>query len=163
MKARSLPRLLLAGGIVGAWFLAVPAFGQDAGKVQDLQRVIEAQQEQLEVQQKQLDEQRQLLRELQTQIESLAGDADREGTTAAAGKPQTPEKESDTQGAAATTPSTLARVCAPSRRPASSSTRTRPPSGAPRASTASRRVPPRVSTTTRSCSSSSRRSDGIRK
>jgi hypothetical protein len=88
MNARSLPRLLLlAGGIIGAWLLAVPAFGQDAGKVQELQRVIEAQQQQLELQQKQLDEQRQLLQDLQTQIESLAGDADQEEATAAAGKP----------------------------------------------------------------------------
>ena len=57
--------LILAVGILGPGFLAMPAFGQDAEKVQELQRVIDAQQ-------KQLDEQMQLLRELKTQIDSLA-------------------------------------------------------------------------------------------
>ncbi len=79
--------LLLAGGIIGLGFLAMPAFGQDAGKVHELQRVIEAQQKQLEVQQKQLDSQRQLLQELQTQIKSLAKDADKEEVTVTAKKP----------------------------------------------------------------------------
>ena len=79
--------LLLAGGIIGLGFLAMPAFGQDAGKVQELQRVIEAQQKQLEAQQKQLNEQRQLMQELQTQIKSLAKDADKEEATVTAEKP----------------------------------------------------------------------------
>jgi len=73
MKTFSLRHfVLLVAGIFALGFLAMPAFGQDTGKVQDLQRVIEAQQKQLELQQKQLDEQRQLLLELQTQINSLA-------------------------------------------------------------------------------------------
>jgi hypothetical protein len=79
--------LLLAGGIIGLGFLAIPAFGQDAGKVHELQRVIEAQQKQLEAQQKQLDAQRQLLQELQTQIKSLAKDVDKEAVTVTAKKP----------------------------------------------------------------------------
>jgi len=86
--------VLLAGGTIGLGFLALPAFGQDAGKLDELQRVTEAQQERLEAQQKeleeqqnQLDEQRQLMEELRTQIESVAEDADDEGMAAAAEKP----------------------------------------------------------------------------
>ncbi|MBW1970305.1 MAG: hypothetical protein JRI82_12560 [Deltaproteobacteria bacterium] len=86
--------LLLACGIIGLGFLAMPAFGQDVEKMQELQRVIEvqqkqleAQQKQLEVQQKQLDAQRQLLQEVQSQIESLAKDADKEAVTVTAKKP----------------------------------------------------------------------------
>jgi predicted porin len=67
--------LILAAGIIGPGFFAIPAQAQDAGKVQELQRVIDAQQKQLETQQQQLDEQRQLLQKLQTQIESLAEEA----------------------------------------------------------------------------------------
>jgi len=89
--------------IITPGLVAVPSLGQDAGKVRELERVIEAQQKQLEVQQKQLDEQRQLLQDLQTQIESLADDTGRKETKAAAGKPQTPEKEPVTQGVAAAT------------------------------------------------------------
>ncbi len=75
--------LLVAGGIIGLGLLAMPAFAQDAGKVQELQRVIDAQQSQnedqqrqIEAQQKQLDAQRQLLQKLQSQIESLAEEAE---------------------------------------------------------------------------------------
>lgn len=68
----------------------MPVFAQDAGNVNELQRVIEAQQRQLEAQQKQLDAQRQLLQELQSQIKSLAKDADKEAVTVTAEKP--PEK-----------------------------------------------------------------------
>jgi len=79
MKSFSLFHLfLLAVGILGLGFLAMPAFAQDAAKVQELQRVIEAQQKQMEAQQKQLDEQRQLLQEVQSQIKSPAKDADKE-------------------------------------------------------------------------------------
>jgi len=74
--------LLLAAGIIGLGLLTMPAFAQDAGKDQELQRVIDAQQKQLnaqqnqlDAQQKQLDTQRQLLQELQTQIESPAEEA----------------------------------------------------------------------------------------
>jgi len=88
MKKSSLIHLLfLAGGIIGLGFFAMPAFGQDAGKMQELQRVIEAQQEQLEAQQQQLDAQRQLLQELQSQIKSLAKDADKKEVTVTAEKP----------------------------------------------------------------------------
>jgi hypothetical protein len=88
MKKFSLNHLLLlAGGIIGLGFLAMPAFGQDTGKMQELQGVIEAQQKQLEAQQKQLDAQRQLLQELQSQIKSLAEDADKEKVTVTAKKP----------------------------------------------------------------------------
>jgi hypothetical protein len=65
----------------------MPAFAEDAIKVNELQRVIEAQQKQLEAQQQQLDAQRQLLQELQSQIKELAGDADKEAETVTAGKP----------------------------------------------------------------------------
>jgi hypothetical protein len=79
--------LLLSGGIIGLAFLAMPAFAQDTEKMQELQRVIDAQQRQNEAQQKQLDAQRQLLKELQTQIKSLVKDADTEGVTVTAEKP----------------------------------------------------------------------------
>jgi predicted porin len=88
MKTFSLHSLLLlAGGFLGLGFLAMPAFAQDAAKVQELQRVIEAQQKQMEAQQKQLDAQRQLLQDLQKQMESLAKDADKEEAPVAAEKP----------------------------------------------------------------------------
>jgi predicted porin/uncharacterized coiled-coil protein SlyX len=88
MKTFSLHSLLLlAGGFLGLGFLAMPAFAQDAAKVQELQRVIEAQQKQMEAQQKQLDAQRQLLQDLQKQMDSLAKDADREEAPVAAEKP----------------------------------------------------------------------------
>jgi predicted porin len=86
--------LLLAGGIIGLAFLAMPAFAQDVGKMQELQRVIDAQQrqnevqqKQIEAQQKQLDAQRQLLQDLQKQMESLVKDADTEEAPVAAEKP----------------------------------------------------------------------------
>lgn len=85
--------LLLAGGIIGLGLLPMQAFAQDGGKVQDLQRVIDAQQEQLEAQQKQLDAQRQLLQELQAQIKSLAEDGVIEEVAVAAEKPPAMEQE----------------------------------------------------------------------
>jgi hypothetical protein len=84
MKKLSLMHfLLLAGGIIGLGFLAIPAQAQDAQKVQELQHVIDAQQRQLENQQQQLDAQRQLLQNLQKQMESLAKDKDTKGTVVA--------------------------------------------------------------------------------
>ena len=79
--------LLIAGGIIGLGFLAMPAFAQDAAKMQELQRVIDAQQKQMEAQQKQLDAQRQLLQDLQKQMESLVKEADTEEAPVAAEKP----------------------------------------------------------------------------
>ena len=84
MKAFTLIHpLLLAGGIIILGFLGLPAFAQDGKIVQELhhlidaqQKQLEAQQKQLEVQQKQLDEQRLLMQELQTQLKSLAEDAE---------------------------------------------------------------------------------------
>jgi predicted porin/uncharacterized membrane-anchored protein YhcB (DUF1043 family) len=88
MKTFSLNHLLLlVGGIISLGFLAMPAFAQDAEKMQELQRVIEAQQKQMEAQQKQLDAQRQLLQDLQKQMESLVKDADTEEVPVAAEKP----------------------------------------------------------------------------
>jgi predicted porin len=88
--------LLIAGGIIGLAILAFPAFAQDAAKMQELQRVIDAQkrendaqQKQLEAQQKQLDVQRQLLQDLQKQMQSLVKDADTEEVPVAAEKPAT--------------------------------------------------------------------------
>jgi predicted porin len=88
MKTFSLNHLLLlVGGIISLGFLAMPAFAQDAEKMQELQRVIEAQQKQMEAQQKQLDAQRQLLQDLQKQMESLVKEADTEEVPVAAEKP----------------------------------------------------------------------------
>jgi hypothetical protein len=100
MKTFSFRRLLLlTGGTIAMGFLTMPAFGQDAGKVQELQRVIEVQQRQLQAQQKQLDAQRQLLQEVQSQIESLAKDADKEAVKVTAENPQAkpPEDKIKTQ------------------------------------------------------------------
>jgi hypothetical protein len=88
MKKFSLTHLLfLASGTIILGFLALPALAQDAEKMQELQRVIDAQQKQLEAQQKQLDAQRQLLQGLQKQMESLVKDADTEEAPVAAEKP----------------------------------------------------------------------------
>jgi hypothetical protein len=91
--------LLIVGGIIGLALFAFPATAQEANKVQDLQRVIdaqqkqnEAQQRQIEAQQKQLDAQRQLLQDLQKQMETLVKDADTEEVPVAAEKP-TPKPE----------------------------------------------------------------------
>ncbi len=86
MKIASLVnRTLLVVGTVGLVALAMPAFAQNAKKVQVLQRVIEAQQRQLEAQQQQLDTQRQLLDQLQAQIQGLARGAATGDTAAVAG------------------------------------------------------------------------------
>jgi len=95
MKTFSLIHLLLLlGATIGLILFAMPAFAQEAGKVQELQRVIdaqqkqnEAQQKQIEAQQKQLDAQSQLLQDLQKQMESLVKDADTEEVPVAAEKP----------------------------------------------------------------------------
>jgi predicted porin len=79
--------MLIAGGFIGLAFLALPACAQEANNVQELQRVIDAQQKQLETQQKQLDAQKQLLQDLQKQMESLAKDADKKEVPVAAEKP----------------------------------------------------------------------------
>ncbi len=44
--------LFLAGGVIGLGFIAMPAFGQDAGKVQELQHGIQTHQQQLDAQRK---------------------------------------------------------------------------------------------------------------
>jgi hypothetical protein len=71
--------LILAAGLLVLEAFAGPALAQDVDKIQELQRVIaaqqerlEAQQRQLEAQQKQLDGQRRLMQEFQTQLKSLA-------------------------------------------------------------------------------------------
>jgi len=98
MKSLSLLHLLLiAGGIIGLGFLAMPAFAQDTEKMQELQRVIDAQQKQMEAQQKQLDAQRQLLQDLQKQMESLVKDADTEEVPVAAEKPAAKPKVASTK------------------------------------------------------------------
>ena len=96
--------LLLTVGIFGLAFFAMPTSAQDAAKVQELQRVIEAQQKQnetqqkqIEAQQKQLDAQRQLLQDLQSQMESLVKDADTEEVPVAAEKPTTKPKVASTK------------------------------------------------------------------
>jgi hypothetical protein len=89
----SIHLLLLVCATIGLGSFGMPAFGQDAGKVQELQRVIDAQQSQLDAQQKQIDAQRKLLQKLQTQIQSLAKeagkdeDADKEAVTVTVEKP----------------------------------------------------------------------------
>jgi len=95
--------LLISGGIIGLALLALPASAQEANKVQELQRVIDAQkrenvaqQKQLEAQQKQLDAQRQLLQDLQKQMESLVKDAEPKKEIVAAEKPPAkPPEEPD--------------------------------------------------------------------
>jgi hypothetical protein len=79
--------LILAGGTIGLGFFAMPVFAEDAGKMQELERVIEAQQKKLESQQNQIDELRQLLQGLQTQAKPKAKDADKKAVTVTAEKP----------------------------------------------------------------------------
>ncbi|MGD9324937.1 MAG: hypothetical protein PVG26_12985 [Desulfobacterales bacterium] len=86
--------LLLVGATIDLIFLATPVFSQDGEKIQELQRVIEAQQKQneaqqkqIEAQQKQLEAQKQLLQDLQKQMEILVKDADSEEVPVAAEKP----------------------------------------------------------------------------
>jgi hypothetical protein len=78
--------LILSVGICGLGFPTMPALARDAGKVDELQRLIEIQQKQLEVQQKQLDEQRLMMQKLQAQIEALAKNPDKIAHNAAAEK-----------------------------------------------------------------------------
>jgi len=82
--------LLLTGAMLGLFLLAAPAFGQDAGEIRDLQRIIADQQKQLEAQQKQLDEQRQLMEGIQKQLNLQAEQAQKAVAPAAAEK--APEK-----------------------------------------------------------------------
>jgi uncharacterized membrane-anchored protein YhcB (DUF1043 family) len=58
----------LAGVLISLGFAAVPAFGQDAENLEELQRQLETQQKQLDAQQQQLDEQRRVMQELQEQL-----------------------------------------------------------------------------------------------
>lgn len=96
MKKLSLIRfLILAGGIIGLGFLAIPAQAQDVQKAQELQQVIDAQQRQLEDQQQQLDAQRELLLNLQKQMESLVKDSDAKGTVVAEKPPAEPPVDSN--------------------------------------------------------------------
>ena len=88
-----LKRLILAAGMVSLAFLPMPAFAQDAGKMQEMLRVIGAQQKQLEAQQKQLDAQRRLVQELQTQMQWLVENAEMEEMTVAAEKPSAKPSE----------------------------------------------------------------------
>lgn len=88
MKRIFLKRLLLpAIGTMCLFFYTLPALAQDAGRVQELQQVIEAQQKQLDAQQKQLDAQRHLLQELQKQLQPLVKDAGGKETPAIVQKP----------------------------------------------------------------------------
>ena len=85
--------LFWAIGFISLGFIALPAFAQNSGKVQEMQRVIDVQQKQLEMQQKQLDvqqkqlnEQRQLMLKLQSQVTSLVNDEDKKDITVIAEK-----------------------------------------------------------------------------
>jgi hypothetical protein len=78
--------LLLAGGFFCLGFFTMPVSAQEAEKMQELQRVIDAQQKQLEAQQKQLDEQRLMMQKVQAQIKALAKNPDKETHNATAEK-----------------------------------------------------------------------------
>jgi hypothetical protein len=78
--------LILSVGICGLGFLTMPAFAQEAEKINELQHVINAQQKQLEYQQKQLDEQRLMMQKLQAQIETLATNTDKKAHNTTADK-----------------------------------------------------------------------------
>jgi hypothetical protein len=96
MKARIPFRLVLLAGAAIGLGLPAAAFAGEAGKVQALQRVIDAQQrqlerqqQQLEAQQRQLDAQRRLLQEVQEKLTTLAGEADPDGALVDAGETAT--------------------------------------------------------------------------
>lgn len=74
--------------------ISLPAFAQDAGSVEDLQRVIEAQQGQIETQQQQLkslqeslEQQNRVLQDLQSQLNALSNRPVSESVTLAAEEP----------------------------------------------------------------------------
>ena len=56
--------------------LVAPVFADDADSVRALQRVVDAQQRQLEAQSRQLEMQMRLIRQLQSEVERLAENAD---------------------------------------------------------------------------------------
>lgn len=105
--------LQLRIGVIGLGVLAMPVFAQSPGSVEDMQRIIEAQQGQIEAQQKQLEnlhkalnQQTQLLQDMQSQINSLAAtkDGDEDEDAVAVTKPITvgildPQLASATTGA----------------------------------------------------------------
>ena len=77
----SMNNLLFRVVAFGLLFLAVSANAEEIDKVQELQRVIGAQQRQLEAQQRQLEAQMQMLMQLQSEVERLGKSADKEPAT----------------------------------------------------------------------------------
>jgi len=64
-------KILFMVAALGLLFVAVPAFAEETDKVQELQRVIDAQQRQLEIQM-------QMLIQLQSEVERISKSADKE-------------------------------------------------------------------------------------
>ena len=109
----SMINLLFRGAAFGLLFLAVSTNAQETDNVQELQRVIDAQQRQLEAQQRQLEGQMQMLKELQSEVERYGKSSDKEQATppeggvptqspSASGEPQSSADEKSTLSSAST-------------------------------------------------------------
>jgi hypothetical protein len=86
----------------GLLFLAVSANAEEIDKVQELQRVIGAQQRQLEAQQQQLEAQMQILMKLQSEVERLGKSADKEQATRREGGAPTQSSSASAAGGVST-------------------------------------------------------------
>ena len=85
----SMNNLLIRVAALGMLFVAVPASAQESDKVQELQRVNDAQQQQLEAQQRQIETLMQMLIQLQSEVEPLVTSADKERATPGEGSAPT--------------------------------------------------------------------------
>jgi len=77
----------LTSVIIGLFVLAIPAFARDAGTVDELERLVAAQQQQLDEQKKQLDALMRMVQELKAQQQSPVRDTGIESAALAAAKP----------------------------------------------------------------------------
>jgi predicted porin len=89
-KKKLLDIIILVVGFFGLGFLTMPAFAQDTPKIEEMQRLIDAQQKQLEALQKQLDDQRKMLQKLQSQRESPTQEQEAPATVQAPVEPVEP-------------------------------------------------------------------------
>jgi len=94
----SMNNLLFRVVAFGLLFLAVSANAEEIDKVQELQRVIGAQQRQLEAQQRQLEAQMQMLMQLQSEVERLGKSADKEPATPREGGAPTQSPTASVEG-----------------------------------------------------------------
>ena len=91
----SMNTLLFRVAAFGMLFVAVSAYAQETDKIQELQRVNDAQQQQIEAQQRQIETLMQMMMQLQSEAEPLVTSADKERVTPAEeGAPTEPSSAS---------------------------------------------------------------------